>query len=617
MFSRRVALPAAEGMESVLELHVEEELQRITAAIPGAIYRYRLSLDGTSGFTFMSPGVESLTGVPRDLAETDFASFEARIHPDDRERVAVTARSSARSQTAWICDFRVVLPQGRLRWLRSTAVPELPAADGTLHWNGILTDVTHEKSIEEELVRARNEWRTTVDAVCDMIILEDSRGRVVRCNRSVAALLKLGFPQILGADLSRLFFGPEAPTPHEVFRTAWSATRFPGSNRWYEVTSYPLDPTAEPCGWVHVVSDVTGRRLAEERAQQFTAAIDQSAEAMVLLDRTGRIEYVNPAFVLQMGYGLDEVIGSSPRALRIGPTDRKVWHEIFRTLALGRGWQGRYTTRRRDGSTAHEEASVSPVRDTTGTVCNYVVVGRDTTEREHLEAVASAVNMMDNVGFIFSSIRHELGNPVNSIKTALSVLREQIDVYSRETVIDYLDRTLAEIGRVEYLLKVFKTFNLFEHPRIEPVAVARFLGDFLGLLGDDFGQRGVLVTLHAPAGLGTALVDPRALNQALLNLVTNAADAVEKKASPRIVLSARRHGRRIFLQVEDNGHGMGPEQLAKLFHPFFTTKPQGNGLGMAIVKKLITKMGGTVDVVSVKGAGTTVTLSLVAGGEDA
>ena len=598
------------------ELPAEQELQRVTAAIPGAIYRYRLSRDGTSGFTFMSPGVEALTGVPRDLAETDSAAFEARIHPADRESVVAAVRHAAGSRTAWSCDFRVALPEGRLRWLRSTAVPEPPAADGALYWNGILTDVTHEKRIEQELVRSRNEWRTTVDAVCDMIILEDSEGRVVRCNRSVVTLLKLGFPQVLGADLSRLFFGLEAPTPHEVFRTPWSATRFPGNDRWYEVTSYPLDPSAETSGWVHVISDVTERRLAEEHAQQLTAAIDQSAEAMLLLGRSGRIEYANPAFVLQTGYGLDEVIGRSPRELRIGPTDRKVWRELRRTLALGRGWQGRYATRRRDGSTAHEEATVSPVRDTARAVCNYVVVGRDVTERDRLEAVASAVNMMDNVGFIFSSIRHELGNPVNSIKTALSVLREQIDSYSREKVIDYLDRTLAEIARVEYLLNVFKTFNLFEHPRIEPVGIDRFLVDFLGLLGDDFRQRGVLVTLHGAAGLGEVLIDPRALNQALLNLVTNAVDAVETSAAPRIVLSAWRRGRRTFLQVEDNGRGMGPEQLAKLFHPFYTTKPQGNGLGMAIVKKLVTKMGGTVDVASARGSGTAVTLSLVAAAED-
>jgi PAS domain S-box-containing protein len=317
-----------------------------------------------------------------------------------------------------------------------------------------------------------------------------------------------------------------------------------------------------------------------------------------------------------MGYGRDEVIGRSPRELRIGPTDRKVWREILRTLAAGRGWQGRYTTRRRDGSTAQEEASVSPVRDTAGAVCNYVVVGRDVTERERLEAVASAVNMMDNVGFIFSSIRHELGNPVNSIKTAISVLREQIDVYPREKVIDYLDRTLAEIGRVEYLLKVFKTFSLFEHPRIEPVAIDRFLSDFMALLGDDLAQRGIIVTPHAAAGLGEALIDPRALNQALLNLVTNAVDAVAETAAPRILLSVHRRRQRIVLQVEDNGHGMGPEQLARLFNPFFTTKPQGNGLGLAIVKKLVTKMDGTVDVVSARGVGTTFTLSLPAGGEE-
>ncbi len=473
--------------------------------------------------------------------------------------------------------------------------------------------IEQENRIEQELARARNEWRATVDAVCDLIILEDPQGRIVRCNKAVSALLRLDFSQLVGADLSRLFFGPEQTSPHPAFRSPRSgAIRFPGSDHWYEVTSYLLDPSAETSGWVHVVTDVTQRRLAEEQARQLTAAVDQSAEAMLLLDRFGRIEYANPAFSQLTGRSPAAVLGRCPRILRLGPQDREVWREIRRALAQGGGWQGRYTTLREDGAPAREEASVSPVRDPSGAICNYVVVGRDVTERERLEAVASAVNMMDNVGFIFSSIRHELGNPVNSIKTALSVLREQIDAFPRDTVTDYLDRTLTEIGRVEYLLKVFKTFNLFEHPRIEPVDLNRFLEDFSRLLGEDFARRGLTVTLHANAGLGAALIDPRALHQALLNLVANAGDAAEASPEPRITLSAWRREPRIYLVVGDNGHGMGPEQLAKLFRPFFTTKPHGNGLGLAIVKKLVTKMGGTVEVSSTRGTGTAVTLTLIA-----
>lgn len=591
-------------------------LRAVVDAIPGALYRYRVAPDTGAGFSWFSRGVEHLVGLSREEAEADIEAFRTRLHPEDLPHIAASVEESRISLRPWLCEFRVVLPGGQVRWLRGHSIPEPPAPDGTVFWNGIFTDVTHDKQIEQELVRARNEWRATVDAVCDLIILEDSDGRVVRCNRSVAMLLGLDFPQILGTDLTHLFFGPEAASPHPVFRTDRSVIQFPASRRWYEVTSYPLDLEPEASGWVHVITDVTERRLAAEQAQRLTAAIDQASEAVIILDASGSIEYVNPAFTRETGWTPAEVAGRSPRGLRLGPTDRRVWREILRALALGRSWQGMYTTLRRDGSPAHEEASISPVRNSAGAVCNLVVVGRDVTERERLEAVASAVNMMDNVGFIFSSIRHELGNPVNSIKTALSVLREQIDEVPHATVLDYLDRTLKEIGRVEYLLKAFKAFNMFEHPRIEPVGVNRFLGEFLGLLGDDFAKRGIAVHLHAAAGLGYALIDPRALNQALLNLVANAADALEGGAEPRIVLSAHRRGRRIFLNVADNGRGMSAEQIDKIFRPFFTTKPNGNGLGLAIVKKLVTKMGGMVDVVSAPGIGTTLTLSLVAAEEE-
>jgi PAS domain S-box-containing protein len=361
---------------------------------------------------------------------------------------------------------------------------------------------------------------------------------------------------------------------------------------------------------------VTERRQAEVLARRLTTAIDQAAESVVILGPTARVEYVNPAFLALSALAEGEVLGRRLRSLAVGPAERRTWSEIVRTLARGQVWLGAYTARDRHGATYQEEATVSPVRDADGRLLHYVAVCRDVTERRRLESIAEAVNMMDNVGTIFSSLRHELGNPINSIKTALSVLRKNLEQYPRETVESYLDRTLAEIGRVEYLLKALRSFNMHERPRVERVDMARFLDDFCALVRQDFEQRRISVEPEVEGEPGQALADPRALHQVLLNLLTNAADALDGREAPRIVLRLERRGWSVDLTVIDNGAGIPESRRADLFRPFHTGKPHGTGLGLAIVKKLVTQMGGTVEVESEAGVGTEVRVSLAAAGEE-
>ena len=106
---------------------------------------------------------------------------------------------------------------------------------------------------------------------------------------------------------------------------------------------------------------------------------------------------------------------------------------------------------------------------------------RDITAKARLESIAEAVESMNNIGYVFSAVRHELGNPVNSIKAALSVLRANVESYSRETVAEYLDRMGAELGRVENLLRSLKTFSLYERPEIRAVDLRALLDEGVSL----------------------------------------------------------------------------------------------------------------------------------------
>lgn len=234
---------------------------------------------------------------------------------------------------------------------------------------------------------------------------------------------------------------------------------------------------------------------------------------------------------------------------------------------------------------------------------------RDITEKLRLETIAEAAETMNNIGSIFSAVRHELGNPINSVKAALSVLRSQYDTFPRETVLEYLEQMGNELGRVEGLLRSLRSFSMYEQLAATPIELPEFLESFAMLSRVDLQRRGVRLVLDCEPGC-RALADGRALRQALLNLVANAADAVEGRPHPRITLCCQHLDGLARLSVVDNGVGMSAEQLASAFKPFHTTKVQGTGLGLVISRKLLLKLGGTISLESREGEGTTVHLTL-------
>ncbi len=217
---------------------------------------------------------------------------------------------------------------------------------------------------------------------------------------------------------------------------------------------------------------------------------------------------------------------------------------------------------------------------------------------------------MDNIGFIFSGIRHEIGNPLNSLKMALSVLKDNSDTASPRMLSEYIDRGLADIGRMEYLLKSLKTFSMYEHVELKSCHLVEFMEKFISLVERDFHSYGIRLKTSIPLDLARINIDERALHQALLNVFNNAADALQGRMAAQITISAETRGQVVILTIADNGCGIYPEQLKHLFQPFNTSKEHGNGLGLVITRKLLAMMNSDIDVTSRQGNGTCVTIRL-------
>ncbi len=237
------------------------------------------------------------------------------------------------------------------------------------------------------------------------------------------------------------------------------------------------------------------------------------------------------------------------------------------------------------------------------------VLVRDITDKVRLESIAEAVETMNNIGYVFSAVRHELGNPINSIKAALSVLRANLEYYSADTVADYLERMQSEVGRVENLLRSLRSFSLYERPDLQRVKMGSFLGSFAQLVAEEAAKRSIVLHTESEAGCW-ALCDPRALQQVMLNLFANAADALRGRAEPELRLCATSGDGLVTIRVIDNGEGITDEHAKNLFKPFYTSKEHGTGLGLVISRKMLVKIGGTITIDSTGGEGTIVTITL-------
>ncbi len=232
------------------------------------------------------------------------------------------------------------------------------------------------------------------------------------------------------------------------------------------------------------------------------------------------------------------------------------------------------------------------------------------TEKVRLDAIAEAVNTMNNFGYIFSGIRHELGNPVNSIKTTMSVLKNKIDSCSKGNIIEYIDRALSDLNRVEVLLKDLKNFSIYENPDLKTVSIPDFVDNLLSMVERDFADNRIKVRAIIRPDVESGFFDPRALQHVCLNILTNASDSLQGRESPEIVISVYRSAGRLIIRIKDNGGGIPEDQMKHLFKPFSTTKMNGTGLGLVIAKKMMSKMNGTVEMESEENIGTIVTLDL-------
>jgi PAS domain S-box-containing protein len=517
---------------------------------------------------------------------------------------------------------------GQPFWNKLLVSPVFDRDGKPAYFIGIQMDVTHEVETSRRFEKIKNEWIYTVDAIDDLILLTTTEGKILRVNKAVADLFGRNFKDIIGCSILELFdqASCEELELDKLFEV--SKAEFTLGKNYYQISNHCIS-VCNPCGRqnqenickncgiktesrrVHVIRNITEEKELNLRLEWLEKAFEQALDCVVITDINGFVEQVNKAFTERTGWQSHEIRGVNLFEVHFDPRYSKLIPEILSKVSKGEVWSGEYVSRGRNGNRHYEEASISSIKDKDGKIRKLLHIQRDVTERKRLEAIAADVNLAENIAYVFSGIRHEIGNPINTIKTILTVMRNNLHQWPKEKTAEYIETCLGEVERIEYLLKALKTFSIYEDLEVKSLKLYPFMEDFLKFIEKDFNRRGIQLSFQAEERCKKMEIkaDPRGLYQVLLNIISNAIDALEGIEIPTVKIKLQRSGNKGVISIIDNGCGMSEAELKNVFKPFYTTKPYGTGLGLAISKKIVAKMNGEISILSEKANGTTVSLS--------
>ena len=373
---------------------------------------------------------------------------------------------------------------------------------------------------------------------------------------------------------------------------------------------------------IHALRQEEKRKAAEAELRKLSRAVEQSPSIVIITDAAGDIEYVNPKFTAVSGYAANEVMGKNPRLLRYEPTKSDA-DDIWETIRQGREWRGVFQNRHKDGSSFWVDAAISPVRGNNGEITHYIGIQEDITERRLTEQKLRQAEKMEALGSLAGGIAHDFNNMLLPILTLTRMVMR--DFSEDDKQYGRLRNVVEAAERASELVKRILTFSRTAEIEKKDSDLAEILHQSLDLLRATLPTT-IKIMEHIDSDIGSAVVDQAQLQTIVLNLASNAADALagsngrldiflERTCLPETLLPDGRRlnaGTYARLAVADNGPGIPAAVLPHVLEPFYTTKNvgEGTGLGLAMVHGIVTEHGGSIAIESEEGKGTRVDILL-------
>ncbi len=580
---------------------------------------------GSWVLTFEPPRLEwsdeacRLFGFEPGAVDPNQHAWLEMIRPEDREKSHMLLQGMEGTASA-TTDLHIHLPDGSERILHEV-MREESAADGSIKRVGTLQDVTEIRLAEER-------YRRIFDGAQDMILVVDpDSNRILDMNPAANRLLGYSRDEMLRMEAEALVASASSPvltqaldwlgeSGHAVFELV--LCRKDGSELPVEVNSTLFEFVGSRV--IHAFArDISIRKSFEKRLGMFSSAIEQAGEAVLIMSKSGMVEYANPMFEKLSGYPKDLIVGKSGEILMMSPEFGRVYRRMWLRITGGHIRDTELIDRDRDGTWYSAPASVTPIYDEDGNLTHYVAIQRDLSSKLLLEEQLRQSQKMEAIGTLVGGIAHDFNNMLAGILGSAFLAKKNIDDQTKVTrkleTIEKLGKRAADI--IGQMLTFARKGNLaFRNIELKSTIETPLE------LAKSWLPENVEFSVKLNVDGMVVYADATMIEQALLNLLNNASDAVKKKRAPKIEVVAgpcknvkalrekfpELHGKNyVSILVRDNGAGIKRNIQGKVFEPFFTTKDigAGTGLGLSMVYGAVHSHGGVIWVDSRPNAGAT------------
>lgn len=491
-------------------------------------------------------------------------------------------------------------------------------------------------SMTEQLLHttvSKNYVDNVIRSMTDLLIVLNPDGTIRSVNHAALTLLGYEEQELLGQDAIMLFPPSDNPLSGETYQDILRQ----GSIHQMATTYLAKDGRTFPIFWsaavmrgeagdiegiACVAKDMTVLKQEEEQIRLQGTALESAANAVMIMDRIGRITWVNPSFTSLTGYASEDVIGRNVRDLSSEQQDQPFYQNQWRTIMRGKVWHGESANRKKDGTLYTEEETITPVRDRNGEISHFVSIKQDVTKRKQaVETIQDAHQKLKTLDQLrsqfFADISHELRTPLTVIRGEAEVTlrgkEKPISEYQatlerivhlssqmNKLVGDILFLARSESGMLQIDLKPTSLAPLIEDVRRETTILAQ--------------SRSMTVTCEELSHDVIIQGDPERLKQLFMILTDNAVKYGRKDGA--IVIRLETTDREAHITVADNGLGIPEADLphvVKRAYRVWRGRPSavgGAGLGLPIAKWIAEAHHGAISIASILNRGTTVTIRL-------
>lgn len=358
-----------------------------------------------------------------------------------------------------------------------------------------------------------------------------------------------------------------------------------------------------------------GQILDQLRLQ--SAALDAVANAIVITDQKGKVQYVNPSFEKLTGYSASQSVGVDiSRLVKSGKQDTQFYKDMWDIITAGKVWNGQLVNKREDGTLYNENMTITPVMNDEGIITHFIAIKEDITRRMSLEDELTQSQKLDVIGRLAGGVAHDYNNVLGVILGYGELIKSKL--HDEETIRHQLDAIIAAAKRGSDLTKRLLSFARREAVSPKVISANSSIEAIKEMLQQIVGENRQLV-FNLEKDLWNIKVDSTQMDQILVNLATNARDAIEdigkitietsNVSADEIFVAGRAEftkGEYVRISFADTGKGIDKDTLKKIFEPFFTTKSdgKGTGIGLAMVYAIVQQNRGSIEVQSQVGIGT-------------